>query len=171
MKTHKITTPIDRKQLTEFRAGDMVTISGEIYTARDAAHKLIVEGSEIPFDLNDLIIYYAGPSPAPPGKPIGSIGPTTSSRMDTYTPAMLAMGVAITIGKGPRSEKTIEAFRKFNAIYLAALGGAGALLASKVSHAELIAFPHLGPEAIYKLTVEDFPAIVAVDTKGNTIYK
>ncbi|HOO97332.1 MAG TPA: FumA C-terminus/TtdB family hydratase beta subunit [Caldisericia bacterium] len=171
MKIHNITTPVDRKQLLELEAGDMVAISGEIYTARDAAHKLIVEGSEIPFDLNDLIIYYAGPSPAPHGKPIGSIGPTTSSRMDAYTPAMLSMGVAITIGKGPRSDETIEAFRKYNAVYLAALGGAGALLASKVNHAEIVAFSHLGPEAIYKLEVEDFPAIVAVDTKGNTIYK
>ena len=165
MKTVKITTPVDRKKLRELKNGDLVLITGEMFTARDSAHKLIVEDNEIPFDLNDKIIYYAGPAPAPPGRPIGSIGPTTSSRMDVYTEGMLQLGVAIAIGKGPRSEETAEAFKKHGAVYLSALGGIGALLATKVVSAEVVAFAHLGPEAVYRLEVVDFPAIVVVDTE------
>jgi fumarate hydratase subunit beta len=160
----RISEPFDKSKLASLKPGDQVELTGTVYTARDAAHKRILElsdvGKPLPFDLNGAIIYYAGPSPAPPGRPIGSIGPTTSARMDVFLPRMLELGVAATIGKGPRSPEACEANRKHGAVYFIALGGAGALLATKVKACELIAFPELGPEAVYKLFVEEFPVIV-----------
>jgi len=161
----KLNTPIERDELKQLEAGDMVFVSGEIFTARDAVHHLIVCEGEIPIDLNDRIIYYAGPAPAPPGHPIGSIGPTTSSRMDVYTEEILKVGVAVTIGKGPRSDDVKPIYAKYGALHLSALGGVGALLATKVKSAEVVAFSHLGPEAVYRLVVEDFPAIVSIPAK------
>jgi len=160
----KISEPFDKAKFAGLKPGDQVELTGTIYTARDAAHKKILElsdaGKPLPFDLRGAIIYYAGPSPAPPGRLIGSIGPTTSARMDVFVPRMLELGVVATIGKGPRSPEVVEANRKHGAVYLIALGGAGALLATKVKACELIAFPELGPEAVYKLFVEGFPMIV-----------
>lgn len=160
----KIDEPFDKAKFSGLKHGEQVELTGTIYTARDAAHKKILElsdaGKPLPFDLRGAIIYYAGPSPAPPRRPIGSIGPTTSARMDVFVPKMLELGVVATIGKGPRSAEVVEANRKHGAVYLIALGGAGALLATKVKACELIAFPELGPEAVYRLFVEDFPVIV-----------
>ena len=175
MKTVKLKTPLDRQSLEELKAGDFVEITGEIYTARDAAHKLMVEtlrfGNPLPFNPKGAVIFYAGPAPAPPGRPIGSTGPTTSGRMDIFTPIILDAGVLATIGKGPRSDEVIEAIKKTGSVYLAALGGAGALLSFRIKSAEIIAFPDLGTEALRKLGVMGFPAIVAIDSKGNDLYK
>lgn len=169
------TTPIDKKVLKDLKAGEEILISGTIYTARDSAHKLLTqlisEGKQLPFELKGSIIYYAGPSPTKPGEVVGSIGPTTSYRMDPYTPDILNEGAAILIGKGSRSNLVKSSLLKNNAIYCAALGGAGALLASKVKNISLVAFPELGPEAIYKLEVENFPVIVVNDLEGNDIYE
>ena len=160
----RICEPFTHEKFSGLKAGDEVLLTGTIYTARDAAHKRIIElsdaGKPLPFDLKDVILYYAGPSPAPPGRPIGSIGPTTSGRMDVYTPQMLDLGVVAVIGKGKRSPEVKEALKNHGAVYLIALGGAGALLATKVKACELVAFPELGAEAVYKLYVEDFPVIV-----------
>jgi fumarate hydratase subunit beta len=160
----KIIEPFAKERFAGLKAGDQVELTGTIFTARDAAHKKILEmsdaGKPLPFDLKGAIIYYAGPAPAPPGRPIGSIGPTTSARMDVFTPKMFELGVVATIGKGPRSLEVVEAMKEFGTVYFIALGGAGALLATKVKSCELIAFPELGPEAVYKLFVEDFPVIV-----------
>lgn len=170
-----LTTPIDKQILKDLKAGEEILITGTIYTARDSAHKLltqlITEGKELPFELNGSIIYYAGPAPTKTGEVVGSIGPTTSYRMDPYTPDILNEGAAILIGKGTRSDLVKAALLNNNAIYCAALGGAGALLASKVHSISLIAFPELGPEAIYKLEVENFPVIVVNDLEGNDIYE
>lgn len=170
----KITTPLTAAQLRPLRAGDSVVLSGIIYTARDAAHNRLVQtlaaGKEPPFPLPGALIYYTGPCPAKPGRCIGSAGPTTSGRMDPYTPALLAQGLRGMLGKGPRSAAVIDSIKKYGAVYFAALGGAGALLAQRIRAAELIAYPELGPEGIYRLTVADFPAYVAVDTEGNDIY-
>lgn len=169
------TTPIDKKVLKVLKAGEEILISGTIYTARDSAHKLLTqlisEGKQLPFELKGSIIYYAGPSPTKPGEVVGSIGPTTSYRMDPYTPDILNEGAAILIGKGSRSNLVKASLLKNNAIYCAALGGAGALLASKVKSISVVAFPELGPEAIYKLEVENFPVIVVNDLEGNDIYE
>lgn len=169
------TTPIDKKVLKDLKAGEEILISGTIYTARDSAHKLLTqlisEGKQLPFELKGSIIYYAGPAPTKPGEIVGSIGPTTSYRMDPYTPDILNEGAAILIGKGSRSKLVKSSLLKNNAIYCAALGGAGALLASKVKSISVVAFPELGPEAIYKLEVENFPVIVVNDLEGNDIYE
>lgn len=150
-------------------------ISGEIYTARDAAHKRMVEtlaeGGTLPFDVNNAIIYYAGPAPAPPGKVIGSCGPTTSYRMDAYAPTLIKLGLRGMIGKGKRDEVVIEAIKQEGAVYFGAIGGAGALISKCVVKLEEIAYPDLGAESIKKLTVVDFPAIVLIDSMGNVIYK
>ena len=155
-------------------AGDMVYITGTIYTARDAAHKRMAEalkaGKELPIDVRGEMIYYMGPSPAREGNVIGSAGPTTASRMDRYTPRLLDMGLCGMIGKGKRSLEVIEAMIRNGAVYFAAIGGAGALLSKTIVKAELIAYDDLGTEAIRKLTVKDFPAIVVIDTKGNNLY-
>lgn len=170
----KITTPLTDEMVENLEAGDKVLISGIIYTARDSAHKRLVEtlskGESLPIELQGQIIYYAGPSPAPPGKPIGSIGPTTSYRMDPYTPVLLKAGAKGFIGKGERSKEVVEALKKYKGVYFAAVGGAAALLAKRVNSASTVAYPELGPEAIWKLEVEDFPVIVINDCRGNDLY-
>ncbi len=157
------------------RIGNRVLISGIIYTARDAAHQRLVElagqGKKLPFDVQNQIIYYVGPSPAQPGRPIGSCGPTTSYRMDVYTPQLLAMGLKATIGKGNRSDSVIEAMKQYKAVYFAATGGAAALLAKRVKRADVIAYQDLGTEAIMRLEVEDFPVVVANDIYGNDLFR
>lgn len=171
----KITTPLTYEKVKELKAGDMVSISGVIYTARDAAHKILVEainkGEKLPVDFKDQIIYYAGPTPAKPGKVIGSCGPTTSGRMDAYSPAMMEQGLRGMIGKGPRSKEVIEAMKKHGVVYFAAIGGAAALIADSVKKAEVVAYEELGPEAIRRLEVEDYPYIVAIDCEGNNQYE
>jgi fumarate hydratase subunit beta len=170
----KITTPVDDDVLSSLNAGDRVIINGILYTARDAAHKRMVEtlgrGESLPVDLTGQIIYYAGPSPTPPGKPIGSVGPTTSYRMDPYAPRLMEAGLKGMIGKGPRSQEVIDAMVKNKAVYFAAIGGAAALLARQVKKADIIAYEDLGPEAIRRLVVEDFPVIVVNDIYGKDLF-
>lgn len=167
--------PLDDAAVEPLKAGDRVVITGKIYTARDSAHKRMLEalanGEALPFDIKGQVIFYAGPSPAPPGKPIGSIGPTTSYRMDAYTPVLLELGLKATIGKGERSAEVISAMRKYKGIYLAAVGGVAALLAGCIKSARVIAYEDLGPEAIRELEVEKFPAIVVNDIYGNDLYE
>lgn len=174
MSQIKITTPVDEEVLTALKIGDSVFISGVLYTARDAAHKRLVEtldrGEKLPVDLKGQIIYYAGPSPTPPGKQIGSVGPTTSYRMDPYAPRLMDVGLKGMIGKGPRSQKVIDSIVKNKAVYFAAIGGAAALLAKQVKKAEVIAYEELGPEAIRRLVVEDFPVIVVNDIYGKDLF-
>lgn len=171
----KITTPLTLDQIADLKAGDQVAITGTIYTGRDAAHKKLLEaidaGQELPFDLEGQLIYYVGPCPPMPGQPIGSAGPTTSGRMDTLSDPLLSRGLKGMIGKGPRGQMVIDSMIKNKAIYFAAVGGAGALIAKSVKASEVVAYGELGPEAIYKLTVENFPAIVAIDAEGNDQYK
>jgi fumarate hydratase subunit beta len=170
-----LTPPLRDEAILPLRAGERVLISGVIYSARDAAHRRMVEalerGERLPFDPAGQVIYYMGPSPAPPGRPIGSAGPTTSCRMDAYAPALYAAGVRATIGKGSRSAAVRQAIQEHRAIYLAAVGGAGALLSRCVKVAELIAYPDLGPEAVRRLVVEEFPAIVVNDAYGADLYE
>ncbi len=171
----RITTPLSADAAGKLRAGDSVLITGAIYTARDAAHKRMIEaldrGEKLPVDVHDQIIYYVGPSPAKPGQPIGSAGPTTSGRMDAYTPRMLAEGLRGMIGKGYRSAEVVEAMKKHGAVYFAATGGAAALIARTVKGYEVVAYPDLGAEAFAKMTVEDFPAIVVIDSEGRNYYE
>ncbi len=171
----KIDSPFTKEKLAGLKAGDKVNISGIIYTARDQAHKRLIEmlakGGELPFDLTDAGIYYVGPSPAHPGCVIGSAGPTTSYRMDAYAPALLDHGLKVMIGKGPRSESVIEAMKRNGAVYFAAIGGAGALMSTSIVSSELIAFDDLGTEAVRKLIVKDMPLIVAIDSKGGNLYE
>ncbi len=168
-------TPLSDSDVEKLEAGDKVRISGILYTARDAAHKRLVEmlesGKDLPFDMKGQLLYYVGPTPARPGQEIGSAGPTTSYRMDTYTPTFIKMGLKGTIGKGGRSEEVIGTMKKYKAVYLAAVGGAAALIAKRIKKVRIIAFEDLGPEAIRELEVENFPAIVINDTKGNDLYK
>jgi fumarate hydratase subunit beta len=170
-----ITSPISSKVISGLTVGTSVLISGVIYTARDAAHQRIVQAldnkEKPPFELKGQTIYYTGPSPAPPGRVIGAVGPTTSQRMDAYTPRLLAAGVRAFIGKGSRSDEVRRAMRKYKAVYLAAAGGAGALLANAIVEAEVIAYKDLGPEAVMKLTVENFPAVVANDIYGRDLFE
>ena len=170
-----ITAPIDRETLKSLHAGDYVYISGTIYTARDAAHKRMIEtldeGRELPLDLKDNVIYYMGPSPAREGRPIGSAGPTTASRMDKYTPRLLDLGMGAMIGKGKRSQAVIDAIVHNGAVYFAAVGGAGAILSKCIKESEVIAYDDLGTEAIRKLTVENMPMIVVIDSEGNNLYE
>ncbi|MBM7582506.1 fumarate hydratase subunit beta [Caldicoprobacter guelmensis] len=167
--------PVIQEELDTLKIGDMVYLQGSIFTARDAAHKrmyqLIKEGKPLPIELKDQVIYYAGPCPARPGLMIGSCGPTTSSRMDAYTPLLLEHGLKAMIGKGPRSAQVIEAMVKYGAVYLAAVGGAGALIASCIKKVEIVAFEDLGPEAIYRMEVENMPLLVAIDAQGNNLYE
>lgn len=161
--------------LDDLRAGDIVHLSGDIYTARDAAHRrlcaLLEAGNPVPLELRGAVIYYAGPCPPRPGQAIGACGPTTSGRMDAYAPMLLRAGLAGMIGKGPRNDAVIEAMRETGAVYFTATGGAGALLASRVKKAETVAFEDLGTEAIRRLTVEAFPVIVAIDAFGGNLYE
>ena len=171
----KIVLPTTKEELSWLRAGDMVYISGTIYTARDAAHKrmseALDEGQDLPIEIKDNTIYYMGPSPARAGRPIGSAGPTTASRMDKYTPRLLDMGLSGMIGKGKRSQDVIDAIVRNGAVYFAAIGGAGALLSKAIVASEVVAYDDLGTEAIRKLTVEDFPAIVVIDSLGTNLYE
>lgn len=170
-----ITAPIDKEQVSKLHAGDYVYITGTIYTARDAAHKRMFdtmnEGKDIPFNLENNIIYYLGPTPAREGQVIGSAGPTTASRMDKYAPLLLDNGLKGMIGKGKRSDSVIDAIKRNTAVYFAAVGGAGALLSKCIKSSEVIAYDDLGTEAIRKLHVEDFPVIVVIDSEGNNLYE
>ncbi|MBQ6351757.1 MAG: Fe-S-containing hydro-lyase [Lentisphaeria bacterium] len=172
----QITTPLSEDTVRGLAAGDTVAISGVIYTGRDAAHKkllaMLAAGEALPMELKDQIIYFVGPCPAPPGRPIGSAGPTTSYRMDPYSPELIARtGLRGMIGKGNRSEEVVAAMKQHGVVYFAATGGAGALIAQRIRKCDLIAFPELGPEAVYRLEVEDFPVIVAIDSRGNSLYR
>ena len=171
----EITAPITKEAAQQLSAGDMVFISGTIYTARDAAHKRMDEalnaGETLPLELEGNLIYYMGPSPAREGRPIGSAGPTTASRMDKYAPRLLDLGLGGMIGKGKRSPEVIDAIVRNGSVYLAAIGGAGALLSKAIKESQGIAYDDLGTEAIRKLTVERFPAIVVIDSKGNNLYE
>ena len=173
-KVRKLDVPASPEELSLLKAGDVVSLSGCILTGRDAAHKRMMEylnkGIALPFDIKNQGIYYTGPCPAAPGKIIGSCGPTTSSRMDRYTPLLLDLGLKIMIGKGQRSPEVIAAMVRNGAVYLAAVGGAGALIAQCVKKAQVIAFDDLGPEAVYRLEVRNFPLIVAIDARGNNLY-
>lgn len=169
-----ITTPLTEDARKKLKAGDEVLLSGTILTARDAAHKrlcdLLKKGKRLPLNLKDAVIYYCGPTPARPGRPIGSCGPTTSSRMDSFTPQLIKLGLGGMIGKGNRSDEVIKAIKKHRCVYFLATGGLGALLSTKVKSAKTILFNDLGPEAVYKLKVKDFPLLVGIDSKGNNVY-
>ncbi len=171
----KISPPLTDDVIMKLKAGDRVFISGVIYTGRDMAHKYLVEGhkkgEKLPFDLKGQILYYTGPTPAPPGRPIGSAGPTTSYRMDQYTPYLLELGLKGMIGKGPRGQDVKDSIRKHKAVYFAAIGGAGALISKAIRKAEVIAYPELGTEAVMRLEVEDFPAVVVNDVHGGDLYR
>ncbi len=170
-----ITTPITEDTTKDLKSGDYVYITGTIYVARDAAHKQLMEvldrGEELPFPIKDATIYYMGPSPAREGRPIGSAGPTTASRMDKYAPRLLDLGQKAMIGKGKRTPEVIEAVIRNKAVYFAAVGGAGALLSKCIKKSDLVCYEDLGAEAILKLEVEDFPVIVVVDSQGNNLYE
>lgn len=171
----KVTAPLTKEDAAKLKAGDIVKITGTIYTARDAAHKRMIEDynktGKFPFDMENAVIYYAGPAPAKPGSVIGPAGPTTSYRMDSYAPFLMDHGQTGMIGKGARNEQVIESMKKNKAVYFAATGGAAALISSHIKSAEIIAYEDLGAEAIRKLYVENFPAIVVIDTEGNNLYE
>jgi len=175
MKTLNIKSPLDKETIEKLKAGDQVLITGVIYTARDAAHKRLVEaldkGEKLPFDLTNQTVYYMGPSPAKPGQAIGSAGPTTSGRMDSYAPRLMAAGLKGMIGKGNRSQAVKEAIKKYKAVYFAAIGGAGALISKSIKKAEIIAYEDLGAEAIRRLEVENFPATIINDIYGSDLYE
>jgi fumarate hydratase subunit beta len=171
----EITTPISDEVIAGLNAGDIVTITGKIYTARDAAHKeiaaLIEAGKKAPFDFEGQVVFYAGPSPAKPGRPIGSVGPTTAGRMDFYAPMLISKGLKVMIGKGLRSKEVVDAIVNYRGIYFAAIGGVAALMAKRVKSAKLIAFEELGTEAVRELEVEKLPLVVAIDSRGKNIYE
>ncbi|MBQ3198760.1 MAG: Fe-S-containing hydro-lyase [Firmicutes bacterium] len=171
----KLQTPLTDEDVMKLKAGDIVSLSGVIYTGRDAAHKRLVEcldrNEPMPIDVKGQAIYYVGPAPAKPGKPIGSCGPTTSYRMDPYTPTMLAEGMKAMIGKGPRSKEVVDAMLEHKGVYLAAIGGAAAVIAKAVKSCEVITYEDLGAEAIHKLEVEDFICFVAIDAQGDNLYE
>jgi fumarate hydratase subunit beta len=174
-QTVRLTPPLSDQDAAGLSAGDRVLVSGTIYTGRDAAHKRLVEalaaGQEPPFPLQGAVIYYVGPSPAPPGRVIGAAGPTTSYRMDPYAPTLMEHGLKAMIGKGKRSEEVRQAMARHQAVYLAAIGGAGALMARCITEAEVIAYPELGPEAVRRLVVQDMPLVCVNDTKGGDLYQ
>ena len=167
--------PLSREMARQLKAGESYLLSGVIYTARDAAHKrlcqLIQDGKELPIDLQNSVIYYVGPTPAQPGQVIGSAGPTTSYRMDAYSPRMIALGHTGMIGKGKRGEEVIDAMKTYGAVYFGAIGGCGALLSKCIKKCEVIAYPDLGAEAIHRLEVENFPVMVIIDSYGNNLYE
>lgn len=171
----QIETPLKKEALKKLKAGDAVEISGIIYAARDAAHKkmiaLLKEGKQLPFDIKDQIIYYVGPCPAGPGRVIGSAGPTTSGRMDAYAPFLIELGLGGMIGKGLRNQQVIDTMVQWGAVYFGATGGAGALLSKCITAEEITAFPELGPEALRKLTVKNFPVTVVIDSRGADLYQ
>lgn len=175
MKDIRIEEPFTKEKLRSLRAGDSVLLTGTVFTARDAAHgrmiQVLKEGGELPLPIENAIIYYVGPSPAPPGKVIGSAGPTTSYRMDAYAPALLDLGQSAMVGKGPRSSEVLEAIKRNGAVYFAAIGGAGALMSKSIQRSEIIAYEDLGAEAIRRLFVSEFPVIVAVDSEGGNLYE
>ena len=170
-----ITTPLTADTVKTLRAGDVVRITGPVYTARDAAHKRMTEalaaGKPLPFDITGQVVYYVGPSPTKPGEVVGSAGPTTSGRMDKYTPTLIEKGMRGMIGKGSRSKEVIDACVKYGAVYFVAVGGAAAVISQSIKGEEMIAYEDLGPEAIRRYEVEDFPAIVCIDAEGNDFYK
>jgi len=174
-KTVKLTPPLTDKDVLDLEIGDKVLISGVLYTARDAAHRrlldLVQAGQPLPMELKGQIIYYVGPSPARPGRVIGAAGPTTSYRMDSYTPTLIRLGLKAMIGKGKRSPEVLAAMQEYHAVYLGATGGAGALISQCIKDAKVIAFPELGPEAIHRLEVEDLPTIVINDCQGRDLYE
>ena len=171
----KIQTPFTREDARSLKAGDTCLITGTIYTARDAAHKrlceLVAQGKKLPMDMENAIIYFVGPTPAKPGQAIGSAGPTTSYRMDAYSPALIAIGQTGMIGKGKRNAEVIAAMKEYGAVYFGATGGCGALLSKCIKKAEIVAYEDLGAEAIRKLEVEDFPVTVIIDSEGNNLYE
>lgn len=173
--TKKIQTPLTRELVKTLKAGDSCTITGTIYTARDAAHKrlceLVAQGKELPMEIKDAIIYFVGPTPAKPGQAIGSAGPTTSYRMDAYSPTLISIGQTGMIGKGKRNDEVIAAMKEHGAVYFGAIGGCGALLSKCIKKAEIVAYEDLGAEAIRKLEVEDFPVVVIIDAEGNNLYE
>lgn len=168
-------TPLTQEKVAQLKTGDNVLISGVIYTGRDAAHKKMVEalarGEALPFDVKDQIIFFVGPTPPKPDQVIGSSGPTTSYRMDAYSPTLIEQGLTGMIGKGLRSDEVIAAMKKYGAVYFGAIGGSGALLAKRIVEAEVIAYPELGPEAVRRLVVKDFPVMVVIDREGNNLYE
>ena len=170
-----VKTPLTREDARKLKAGDSVLLSGVIYTARDAAHKrlceLVAQGKELPMDMKDAVIYFVGPTPAKEGQAIGSAGPTTSYRMDAYSPILIAQGQTGMIGKGKRDENVINAMKEHGAVYFGAIGGCGALLSKCIKKAEVIAYEDLGAEAIRRLEVEDFPVVVIIDAEGNNLYQ
>jgi fumarate hydratase subunit beta len=170
----KIETPLDGDLVRSLKAGDMVELSGIIYSARDSAHKRMIEaldkGEDLPFDIQGAVIYYMGPTPPPPGKVIGSAGPTTAGRMDSYAPRLIAEGLRGMIGKGNRSQEVIEACKERGAVYFGAIGGAGALISGSIKSARVIAYEELGPEALRELEVEAMPAVVVNDSRGRDLY-
>lgn len=172
---YHLQVPFSKNDIRTLKAGDYVYLTGTIYTARDAAHKrmeeTLNEGRELPFQIKDNVIYYMGPSPAREGRPIGSAGPTTSSRMDRYTPRLLDLGMGGMIGKGKRSPEVVEAIVRNHSIYFAAIGGAGALFSKKIIESKVIAYDDLGAEAIRELKIKDFPVIVVIDSQGNNLYE
>ncbi len=172
---YSIETPLTKEAVANLKAGDMVKISGTIYTARDAAHKCLIkmlqEGIDLPFDVRNQIIYYVGPCPARPGQVMGPAGPTTSGRMDAYAPRLIELGLSGMIGKGLRSREVVEAMVRYGAVYFGAIGGAAALISKTIKSEEIIAFPELGPEALRKLTVAEFPAVVVIDSCRNNLYE
>ena len=173
--TKKIQTPLTREMVRELKAGDSCLITGTIYTARDAAHKrlceLVAQGKELPMDIKDSIIYFVGPTPAKPGQAIGSAGPTTSYRMDAYSPTLISIGQTGMIGKGKRNEEVVNAMKEHGALYFGAIGGCGALLSKCIKKAEIVAYEDLGAEAVRRLEVEDFPVVVIIDSEGNNLYE
>ena len=175
MNIKKIVLPIKEETIKNLKSGDMVSISGYMYTGRDAAHKRLIElienGKDLPFDIRDQIIYYVGPAPAKPGSVCGPAGPTTSYRMDSYTVSLLEMGLKGMIGKGTRSPEVIEGIKKYGGIYFAAVGGAAALISKSIKSKEVVCYEDLGTEAIHRLYVEEFPAIVVIDSYGNNLYE
>ena len=175
MAEHHIRTPVSDKIIEKLHAGDQVFITGSLYTGRDSAHKklidLVEKGEELPIDIKGQFIYYVGPTPARPGKSIGSAGPTTSYRMDSFAPTLHKLGLKGTIGKGSRNKEVKDSLQKYKGVYLAAVGGAGALISKSIEKAEVIAYPELGPEAVRKVDVKEFPCIVINDMYGGDLYE